>query len=58
MGTIGRVLSLLYFFGLVMFGIAVANLNEVPAHGFMIIGGGTIAYAASIAMLLYLHKKD
>jgi hypothetical protein len=57
MGTIGRVLSLLYFFGLVMFGIAVANLNEVPAYGFMIIGGGIVVYTAIVGVLSYFHKK-
>lgn len=51
-------LSLVYFVGLVVFGIAVGSHTGVAEYAFMTIGGGAIAYAGVMAMLSYLHKKD
>jgi hypothetical protein len=52
-----RLLSVIYFAGLIMFGIATAKLTDVVPYGFMIVGGGAILYAGLGSIVLFLHKK-
>jgi len=47
-------LSTLYFIGLVMLSTAVADIYNITAYGFIVLGGGFVSYAVVIGMLSYL----
>jgi hypothetical protein len=50
-------LSIMYFFGLIMFGVSFAVFRGIPEFGFMIIGGGTIVYPVVIAIVKFLKPR-
>ena len=52
-----RLLSLFYFVGLIMFGIAVGSHTNVAEYAFMIIGGGTTLYAMVMGIVIYLGGR-
>jgi hypothetical protein len=49
-------LGLLYFAGLIMFGIAVGSHCGSAEYGFMIVGIGTIAFSLFGGLHKYLNK--
>lgn len=50
-------LSLLYFVGLIIFGVAFASLRGIPEFGFMIIGGGVIIYTLGATIVKFLKPR-
>ena len=50
-------LSILYFIGLVMLSAAFADLYDITAYGFMVLGGGLVLYAGFGGILVYLKPR-
>lgn len=44
-------LSVIYFAGLIMFGIAMGSYTGVAEYAFMIVGGGAVCYATAAYFL-------
>ena len=53
-----EILSLIYFIGLIMTGVAVGSYTGAAALGFVIIGSGAVVYAGAMGMALYLQRKS
>lgn len=53
-----RIISLIYFIGLFIFGISIGSYCHVPQYAFMIIGGGIVIYTAIAGIVIYLNKHN